>query len=396
MRFLLIVPYTYPDYSGSGINAVHFAGHLNHTGHSATVLSFNRKGKLKSRETRGGVTIRRILYLNKNGLTKLLSLFIIIPSYILNLARNDVILIYGGHVIAFEAAILIGRLLGRKVVFQSLMTGSDDLGTLLNQGNRLLTGIRKRVFKKLTFYHAINPEFTARCPAVLKQKIKILEAVQGVDTTVFRPGADRAPDGIRKELGIGENEFLIVSVGFLIPRKGFGELFKVLSGLQFPFRLVVIGEYRFEDSHFLSGFREEALQIVRQGKELLGDKVIFTGPVDRVAAHLISANVFVLNSRQEGTPNSMLEAMACGVPVVIRRLEGLEEFLIDHEKNGFIHDDEKKLNDILERLYSQPKLRNALGQSARKTIEQKASFDRVLDAYMEFLGSAGPSHGEEN
>lgn len=393
MRFLLIVPYTYPDYSGSGINALNYARHLIGEGHDATLLTFNRKGKQKSRETRGNVPIRRILYFNNNKFTKFLSLFLIIPSYIVSIVKNDIVLIYGGHVIAFELAILMGRLFGKKVVFQSLLVGADDLTTLLNKGTRLLTSIRKFSMKRISLYHAINPEFTTLCPLVLKDRFRMLEAVQGVDIKIFSPGAGNETGRIRNEFGIGADEFLMVSVGFLIPRKGFGELFRVLSGLQFQFRLMVIGEYRFGDSHFLSGFREEAQNIIELGKELLGNEVIFTGPVDNMASYFRSADVFVLNSSQEGTPNSLLEAMASGLPVVIRQLNGLEGFLVANEKNGFIYHEDGRLLDILEQLYNDPELRETTGRSARMTIEQKATFSRVTDACLELLETTGTSSG---
>ena len=114
----MVVPYTVPDYSGSGINAFQFARFLRMEGERTTLLTFNRNLKLKAKEIIDGVLLKRIPYFNRNMLTKILSMFIIFPAYLVNILRHDIILIYGAHVIGYQLIILCGKFFRKEIIFR--------------------------------------------------------------------------------------------------------------------------------------------------------------------------------------------------------------------------------------------------------------------------------------
>ena len=113
-KVLLVTPHTLPDYSGSGINAFYFARFLNQQGNLAVLLTFNRNLTLNRRENIEGVPIHRITYFNNNTLTKILSLVFIFPAYLVHVIKNNVVIIYGAHIIGFQAIILLCKVFNRK------------------------------------------------------------------------------------------------------------------------------------------------------------------------------------------------------------------------------------------------------------------------------------------
>ena len=135
----------------------------------------------------------------------------------------------------------------------------------------------------------------------------------GVDTRTFYP-ADSLPP-----------TFEILTVARLIPRKGLNHLINALALLPDYCSLTIIG----------SGTEGDALK--KQARDLqIEDRVRFLGamPHEWLPKHYRAASVFVLPSLNEGMSNTVLEAMASGLPVVLTRTGGTDELLTDGE-NGF-------------------------------------------------------------
>ena len=372
---LLVVPYSKPDYSGSGINAFNFARFLNGENHKATLLTFNRNLRYKSREMVEGVPIRRISYFNRNITLKILSLFLIIPSFLVRVLQNQVIIIYGGHVIGYQLIILFGKMAHKKVVFQPLLLGADDIETLHGSTPTLFKTAFRRSFNRLSMYHAINPVFATKFTSIIKKDIPILVYPQGTDIHYHYPVNANEKQSIRKQYSIPDSCFVIVSVGFVIARKRFDEIFRVLGQMKFDFRYFVIGEYHFERHHFLYGKRDDADRIYSEGQRLLGEKVIFTGPVESPSNYLNMADLAIFNSRQEGLSNALLEAMACGCPVLCRDIPGLRDYMVKHLENGILFKTTEEMRDWITGLHENRDQRIGLGQNAAEFIREQASFE---------------------
>jgi glycosyltransferase involved in cell wall biosynthesis len=184
-------------------------------------------------------------------------------------------------------------------------------------------------------------------------------------------------DELRDSLGISTDSLIILSVGFVIRRKGYEELLSLLSEVDLDFYIYLVGEFRFHRDHFLSAHSEDTDQIVAYGKKVLGDKLVFTGPVNRVNDYLQLADIFILNSRQEGMPNVLLEAMACGCAVLCRDLPGFSGYVLDHGKTGLIYRDNEELKSEILRLGTHPEVREELGRNAAEFISGIASFGIV-------------------
>ncbi|MFH0946715.1 MAG: glycosyltransferase [Planctomycetota bacterium] len=156
-----------------------------------------------------------------------------------------------------------------------------------------------------------------------RERVVVLR--NGVDATRFRP-LDRSR--CREELGLDLTRKVIVSVGFLVGRKGHDLTLRALAGLEEGTRpqLVIAGD----------GPEEGALR--QLARELgIADQVRFLGGVehDALAAVYSAADVSVLASSREGWPNVLLESMACGTPVVATAVHGSVEAIPD-ERVGLL------------------------------------------------------------
>jgi glycosyltransferase involved in cell wall biosynthesis len=102
-----------------------------------------------------------------------------------------------------------------------------------------------------------------------------------------------------------------------------------------------------------------------------GDDVEFQGWVVVTAELYRNADVLVLTSDHEGTPNVVMEAMSAGLPVVATRVGGVPE-LVQHGETGFIEDpaDEDAMVAALLALVEDQSLRHAMGRRGRAFIEE--------------------------
>jgi glycosyltransferase involved in cell wall biosynthesis len=204
-----------------------------------------------------------------------------------------------------------------------------------------------------------------------------------VDTTAFRPATDAERERARAALDLAPDAFVVVYVGHLEPRKGVERLveaFGHLAGDDPGARLLLVGGGRGRTDDTESALRA----LVRaQG---LDEQVRFFGVQPDPRPYLRAADVFALPSFREGMPNTLLEAMASGLPCVAPPSAGGDE-LLDAETGVVPASNEPAdLLAALLMLAADPSRRAALGRAA---AERALAFDveRVLDRFVELYGS---------
>jgi glycosyltransferase involved in cell wall biosynthesis len=115
--------------------------------------------------------------------------------------------------------------------------------------------------------------------------------------------------------------------------------------------------------------------------------VVFWGnvPNDQLPKIINQCELFVLPSRYEGHPKSLLEAMACGLPVVATNVPGSRE-LIRHGIDGYLcGTSPAEIRDAIVKVLGDENLSRRLGANARKRVVEEFSLDRVADLEMELL-----------
>ena len=207
----------------------------------------------------------------------------------------------------------------------------------------------------------INQEDYQRAKHFPAKQVVYIPGV-GVDLQRFAP--DRAARlAKRKELGLGEEEFALLSVGELIPRKNHALVLEALARLR--------REGKLEKIRYLICGRGKIEAELRQKAEALGvaDRVAFLGYRKDVPQLCNACDLFVFMSLQEGLPVALMEAMACGLPVVCSRIRGNTD-LVESGVNGEILDSTPEaLAESIQRLRLDPVRRERYAASAGRTVQ---------------------------
>jgi glycosyltransferase involved in cell wall biosynthesis len=160
---------------------------------------------------------------------------------------------------------------------------------------------------------AVSAALAARMAELGIDERRIHVLRNGVDTAVFAlfPRADA-----RRRLGFDERAPLVLAVGNLVPEKGFDLLLRTIARMP-DVRLVIVGE----------GPLRASLQALAE--RMAPGRVTFRADVTQpeLRFHYAAADVLALPSLREGWPNVVLEAIACGTPVVASAVGGIPEML---------------------------------------------------------------------
>lgn len=204
------------------------------------------------------------------------------------------------------AATLIGRMLNKPVVITARGT---DINLIPRHAvpRRLILGASRRAAHMITVCLALKDELVAL--GALEHNITVLR--NGVDLSLFRP-EDR--DAARARFGI--QGFVLASVGHLIDRKGHHHAIEALSKLPADVSLYIAG----------TGPEEPKLRQLAAACGLQ-QRVRFLGSLaqEELRSLYNAADALVLASSREGWANVLLEAMACGTPVVASNVWGTPE-----------------------------------------------------------------------
>lgn len=155
----------------------------------------------------------------------------------------------------------------------------------------------------------------------------------------------------------------ILAVGRLTRQKGFDVLIKAFSRSNFrnKIKLIILGE----------GKERKSLERLID-KLNLKEQVLLCGKVDNPFIYMKYAKFFVLSSRFEGFGIVIIEALACGVPVIATDCESGPSEIIENEKNGLLIpvEDEKALKEAMERLFHDKELHMKLKINARRSVKK--------------------------
>lgn len=207
-----------------------------------------------------------------------------------------------------------------------------------------------------------------------------------IDEELFHPPAPGEKDSLKSSLGY-EGKTLVLYTGRLAPVKGLDGLLEAWSRISPGFpdaRLLLLGEGPLRAS------LEKAA--ARLG---IGGTVHLGGRVDDVQEFLRASDLFVLSSLVEGLPNSLLEAMATGVPVVATRVGGVPD-VVEDGNNGILvgAGDPAGLGDGIARLLADRPLRERMGDAGLRRIRERYGLDAVAAEYVRLYAElAGDASG---
>jgi glycosyltransferase involved in cell wall biosynthesis len=389
IRPCMVSFYFHPDYSGSSVQAHNLSRHLQPLGAEPFVVAADLRGG-PAFEIHEGVPVYR-LPVSRPGELRVPSFWAALGRFLVHRRRFfDVIHSHGAG--QHGAASLIGRLLGKPTIMKVTMADSDlafaRQGRIWGRINRFTAS---RYDRYIATTEAIAGEFRAQQLGV--DRVRLIP--NGVDTDKNHPLplADRRR--LRAALGLPGGP-IVTYVGIINARKNVDGILRVWETAVrrgADGHLLLVGPIP-EGSHAEPFYRDLRRFISEHG---LADRVSFTGYTPDVTSYLQASDVLFFPSRQEGMPNAVLEAMACGLPCLTTESAGAET-IVSHGVNGFaaaIDDENAMVRFVLELVSSEP-LRARMGAAARQTAVSRFSLDtiarRYVDLYRELLGDSHIRH----
>jgi len=198
---------------------------------------------------------------------------------------------------------------------------------------------------------------------------KVVSIPTGVGPEFFNVKKDR---DARMKYGLDADSIVITNVGILRSIKGHEVTLKAVKTVAAAFpkaRFLLVGD----------GPRKEILEKLVQDLGI-SQHVIFTGFVKDIPEIYSFSDMAVLSSWSEGLPQSLMQAMAAGVPVVATRVGGVPEVVI-HEKTGLLVEsgDHEGLAKGIIRILSDPGVSAEFAENAKKHVMEYHSVKHMVD-----------------
>lgn len=246
----------------------------------------------------------------------------------------------------------------------------------------LKTWTKRMLGRRLERLTTVSQAIAAEWASLGISEDKIQWIPNGVDVEKFRPRNDAVEQ--RRRFGLPEDGLLIGSVGRLDSLKNYGVLIEALSLMpEIPIsRLALLG----------AGPEQENL--AKRARELgIADRVFLLGRHSDPENFLAGLDIFVLPSKTEGMSNVVLEAMACGLPLICADLPAHRE-VFDAGAEGIAVSpcSSENLSSALSQLAVDPDGRRKLGDAARAKVLSRFSLVRMIadyaSLYAEFASAA--------
>lgn len=390
MKICIFTETYYPVIGGGETQARLLADGLIASGHSVIVLTRRSDASLKKYERYGEVNVYRLAPAGSGQLKKWGLLFSSLPMLLQLRHQYDLIFVSGYRIVGLMA-VLIGELLRKPVVLKADSQGEMS-GDFFESGLKKLgmshrsllfksfIGFRNTILKKASAFSAISPEIASEwiSSGIPSNKVHLIP--NSVDTSRFIPvGADQK-SLLRRKLNLPRNATIAIYTGRLVSYKGLPLLLKVWDQIRrrHPDVMLILAGTGGLDIH---NCEHELQEYVSANG--LQQHVMFTGAVQNIPEYLQASNVFAFPTENDAFPSSVVEAMACGLPVVTTPV-GAIKTIIANQENGLLVEPahEQKLFEALHVLICDPVLSARLGQAGMQTVLDRYSSEAATAKYL--------------
>ena len=255
------------------------------------------------------------------------------------------------------------------------LAGVPGIFSTVHSTNAWKTGLHRFVDKLLARVSdrviACTEEVKVRIGAEGIPESRLVCIPNGVDLNRLEQAE---PVDLQANFQLPEDVLVFALIGRLHEAKGHKDLIPILAELVqegHKFVCLFVGEGDLEKE-----LRDEIK--IRN----IEDKVVFTGFRSDAIGIIKSLDFLVMPSRWEGLPITLLESMACGIPVLASRVGGIPD-IVDHQKNGLLVEagDTGSFKSSLIKLLTDDLLRRKLAVAAKRKIRQQYSAAAVAKAY---------------
>jgi len=363
------------EYGGAQRQVVELANNLNASGHDAHVCCLSDYVPLSRELNDADRLLHIVAKRHKFDVT-------VVPRLAKLLTALDTDIV---HTFLFDAE-MAGRaasILNRKVAVIGSERNTDYVRRRLHSICLRATG---RLFDAIIANSHAGKRFQERTLGIASERVFAVH--NGVDTDKFKP---QAVSRVREELGITPGAPVVAMFASFKKQKNHLMLFRVVQRVleKLPeARFLCVGGALHQGLQSSGLYHREMLEAVESMG--ISRAVLAIGNRDDVIDVCNSADVTVLTSYREGTPNVLLESMACGVPVVATQAAD-NAIIIPDGRVGFVvaFDDDKTMADRLVEMLENPTRLEAMGSAARSWAESEFSLSslarKTLAVYREVL-----------
>jgi glycosyltransferase involved in cell wall biosynthesis len=378
-----------PEFSGAALQGHRLAKELQNLGVHVQVLTGTHEKNLVGVDDMDGIVVHRKLRDPHSTIGNVKYWRDLNQFVKTNAARVDLVHTHGFHPRVNIAARRAQLPIISKITNQTV----DDPMAVLNRKG----GAAK--FKLYNFADAVvstSQVLEGLCVRSGLQREKIIRLPNGVDHELFKPLSAGERVLLREKLHAPQDKIILLTVGTVNYTKGLDALIQAIYRLDEPMkkriRLWVVGPTTNRDgaNSVQAGFEEFVDKVKSMINEFgLQDIVQFKGRQQNVHEYMQAADLYIHPSRKEGQPNAILEAMACGLPVIANLLPGITDEILQTGRYGYLVnvDNPRQFASAIRVLINNQFLRQRVGMQAREHVIKYYSIKQVAQRYVSLYSS---------
>jgi len=377
---MLILEY-FPIFSGHGVYLQHLIKELQRQNCEVSILTADFY-ELPQHEIIDGINVYRFNFSPHEKRWELKLALKVAAFLINNLQKYDILHIHG-HLDIYGLFTIFNKLVRKHTVTQMVLLGADDPLSLLKSYKFM--SLRFKVLALMDQFLCISKAIADSYQEAGLPMRKLTYIPQGVDINKFHTPTDQEKQRLKEKLGLAEYDKIVIFIGAIVKRKGVDLLVEAWTEVQEQHPdacLLLVGE----DSFGEKDVNKDKLQnYVKNLKKIIAkndSKIIFTGIKNNVEEYLQCSNIFVLPSRKEGFGNVILEAMACGLPVVVTYMDGVSSETVTPDLNGYIVHNVRELSDSMLKLWDDTSLAKQMGREGRQIAIEDFSLTKIAKQYV--------------
>ena len=370
VRVLMFARYLPPEYSGAAAQAFLLADRLRARGHHVEFATQSWSGRQRDYEVQGFQVTALPMQLSARHQE-----FSVWRSLARHLwQRRRQIDILHGHGAYYTQSILgpFGRLLGKPTLVKASMS-QNDLSSL---SHSTIAPVHRRFLRLVDAYVAISADLRAEFADKGLATERVWHIPNGVDTDFFQPVGQERRQQLAARLALPTERPIALFVGVFDTRKRIAWLVEqwiATEGFGTGRHLVAVGPASRDQN-------DKTLKAeLRQRAEQHPDLVTVHDFTPAIRDYYQAAQVLLFPSSKEGLPNTVLEAMACGLPCVVARAPGSRELVKDGFNGAtFAIDD---ADDLARALHGIVGAEARLGANSRAIALARYGIEAIADQY---------------
>lgn len=388
---MLVEPFYPVSLGGAELQALHLARGLAARGLPVTVVTRRERPGLLPHEVYEGIAIYRLPPGGRHShLTNLVEVLPITRFLLAHRHDYDVLHVHNVRGL-FICGVLTHWLTGKPLIVKPL-SRSDATRQKLDAATRTNLSLYSKVLRRFILPDPLWRWLLRRASAWVAVSREICDDLyalglgdithyipNGVDLTRFRPAAPVERQHLRSALDLPVDRTLLISHGRITPSKRLDVLIEAIGALYtvYPGLLMLLpGPIHPGDEPF----RDDLERLVQANG--LEEVVRFLGPIEQIEDYLRASDIFVLSSEREGLPNALIEAMACGLPVVATEIGGVTDLIV-HGESGLLvpAGDASALEEGIMRHLSQPEHARRMASAAEATVRKRLAWPQIVTRY---------------